>query len=212
MAGNKMAGTRNEDKHGDLANRAIGFLELKGAAYGVTALDVAVKAAPIDILQAKVVCPAKFIIILAGEMAAVQIAVAVAKTSVGSGLYDELVLGRIHPDLYCGLYDEFPTRHNEDLDGNLMEANAALAKEGEALGVVETLSMACGLASADNALKAARVELRELRLGFSLGGRSYFILSGATSQVQAALAKAVKVATQWGSLGSHSLILRPAKP
>lgn len=193
----------NRHVDGDPTGKAIGFLELRGVALGVTALDVAFKAAPIDILQAKVVCPGKFIVIFAGEMAAIQVAVAAAKISVGSGIYDDLVLGRIHPELYRGLYDEFPTiRQDNGILGG--EGGATLAKEGEAFGVVETLSMACGLASADKALKMAAVELRELRLGYALGGRSYFVVAGASSQVQAALASAVEVATQWGSLGQLS--------
>lgn len=195
---------------GDPTEKAIGFLESRGVAFGVTALDVAFKAAPITILQAKVVCPAKFIVVFAGEMAAIQVAMAAAKTSVGSGIYDDLVLGRIHPGLYWGLYDEFPAICQDS--GILGGKGATLAKQGEALGVVETLSMACGLASADQALKTATVELRELRLGYALGGRSYFVVAGATSQVQAALASAVGVATQWGLLGGHSFILRPTAP
>jgi microcompartment protein CcmL/EutN len=205
-----MQSNMNRHGDGDPTGKAIGFLELRGAAFGVTALDEAVKAAPIDILQAKVVCPAKFIVILAGEVAAIQVAVAAAKTSVGSGLYDDLVLGRIHPDLYRGLYDQFHTIRQDS--GILGGKGATLAKEGEAFGVVETLSMACGLASADKALKTASVKLRELRLGYALGGRSYFVVAGATSQVQEALTGAVEVATHWGSLGGHSLILRPTAP
>lgn len=186
------------------ANRlAIGFLELKGAACGVTAVDVAIKAAPIEILQAKVACPGKFVVLLAGEMAAVETAVSVAETAVGSGLYDFCVLGRVHPALYHGLYDRFPYPQRGEGEQR--------GESNEAIGILETLSIAAGLASADQGLKTAAVTLRELRLGFALGGRSYFVFSGAISDVEAALSSAVEVATLRGSLGSQCLIPRPTQ-
>jgi len=122
---------------------------------------------------------------------------------VGSGLYDFCILGRIHPALYWGLYDQFP----QALGGE----EGAMGEDSEALGIVETLSIAAGLAAADQALKTAEVKLGELRLGYALGGRTYFIIFGATSAVQAALAGAVQVASHRGALGSQSLIPRPTK-
>jgi microcompartment protein CcmL/EutN len=186
-----------------VSRSAIGFLELKGAAYGVTAVDVTVKAAPIEILQAKVACPGKFMVLLAGEMAAVETAVAAARAQVGSGLYDYCILGRIHPALYRGLHDQFTDR--------LQEQSELSRGNHEALGVVETLSIASGLASADIGLKSAAVTLKELRLGYALGGRSFFVFAGNTGDVEAALASAVKVAVRRGSLGSQCLIARPAE-
>ncbi len=175
---------------------AIGFLELKGAVHGMTALDVVNKAAVVHILQTQVVCPGKFTVLFTGKMAAVSTAHAAALARVGSGLYDSCLIGRIHPDLGRGLYGMF----------------AELPKgEMEALGILETLSMAAGIKAADAALKAGAVELRELRLGYALGGRSYFAMSGATSAVEASLAAALEVAVERGSLGSHCIIPRPAK-
>lgn len=186
------------------ANRsALGFLEMKGAACGVTAVDVAVKAAYIEILQAKVACPGKFMVLIAGEMAAVETAVAATKAVVGSGIYDSCLLGRVHPALYWGLYDQFSYP--------LQEESRSSRRNNESLGIVETLSIAAGLASADAGLKSAAVDLKELRLGYALGGRSYFVFSGNTSDVEAALRSATKVATQRGSLGSQALIPKPAE-
>ena len=70
--------------------------------------------------------------------------------------------------------------------------------------------MACGPASADKALKPLR-STKELRLGYALGGRSYFVVAGATSQAGG---------SNWccgcgyplGFFSGHSLILRPTAP
>jgi len=183
------------------AKSAIGLLELKGAAPGLVAVDVAVKTASIEILQAKVECPGKYVVIMAGEIAAVEAGMAAAKAAVGSGLYDFSVLGRIHPALYWGLHDQF---HQGE-----RASDGSIDGDGAALGIVETITIATGLLAADKALKTAAVCLRELRLAYALGGRSYFIFSGATGAVQAALASAVEVATERGSLGSECVILKP---
>ena len=45
---------------------AVGFLEIKGAADGAAAVDTAVKAAVVEILQTRVVCSGKFTVLLAG--------------------------------------------------------------------------------------------------------------------------------------------------
>mgnify|MGYP001040004429 FL=1 len=185
---------------GQLADQAVGFLELKGAAHGMVALDAVCKAAPVDVLEAQVVCPGKFTILFTGLLASVTTAHGAAVARVGPGLYDSCVIGRIHPALARGLSGIFP-----GLDARKTSTEA---KE-EALGVLETLSMASGIEAADVALKAGSVKLRELRLGYALGGRSYLVISGEIGSVGAALDAATKLVTELGLLGSHCLIPRP---
>ncbi|NLY30952.1 MAG: BMC domain-containing protein [Firmicutes bacterium] len=177
---------------------ALGFLEVKGAADGVAAVDTAVKAALVEVLQTKVVCSGKFTVLLAGQTAAVEAAVAAAKKEVGASLYDSCVIGRVHHSLYWAIQDQFPEGSGQ--------RDKAFPRVGNSVGIVEALSIAVGLEAADAALKAAEVNLFELRLGYALGGRSYFAFTGTTGAVKAALDTAVQVASQRGGLGSSCLI------
>ncbi|HHV94799.1 MAG TPA: BMC domain-containing protein [Firmicutes bacterium] len=177
---------------------AVGFLEIKGAADGAAAVDTAVKAAVVEILQTRVVCSGKFTVLLAGQTAAVEAAAAAARREVGASIYDYCVIGRVHPSLYLALFDQF-------LDCG-EERKKASPLPGGAVGIVEALSIAAGLEAADAALKVAEVDLFELRLGYAMGGRSYFAFTGTTGAVKAALDRAVRSAADRGALGSSCLI------
>lgn len=59
--------------------KAIGLIEFKTVAAGVTAADVMVKTAEVEILEAQVVCPGKYIALITGDLSAVRSAVDAAK-------------------------------------------------------------------------------------------------------------------------------------
>ena len=61
---------------------------------------------------------------------------------------------------------------------------------GEAIGVVETLSVASTIVGADAAAKAARVTLLEVGLGRGIGGKGFFTMAGDVAAVEAAAAAA----------------------
>ena len=65
------------------------------------------------------------------------------------------------------------------------------AGTGEALGIVETATVAATIEAADAGVKGAAVELLELRLGDGLGGKGYLLFDGSVSDVEAAVAVAV---------------------
>ena len=51
---------------------ALAHLELDGVATGLRALDTLVKRAPVDVLEANLVEPGKYLILLAGGVAEVE--------------------------------------------------------------------------------------------------------------------------------------------
>jgi microcompartment protein CcmL/EutN len=59
--------------------------------------------------------------------------------------------------------------------------------ESEALGIIETQTVAAILEAADAGLKAARVQLLELRLADDLGGKGYLLFDGPVAEVEAAV-------------------------
>jgi hypothetical protein len=59
--------------------------------------------------------------------------------------------------------------------------------DAEAVGVVETSTVAAGIDAADAAVKHANVLLSGLRLADGLGGKAYFIVDGTVGEVDAAV-------------------------
>jgi microcompartment protein CcmL/EutN len=62
----------------------------------------------------------------------------------------------------------------------------------EALGVVETTTVAAVIDAADAGVKAADVEVSSVRLADGLGGKGYVLFSGVVAEVEAAVEAAVE--------------------
>ena len=60
----------------------------------------------------------------------------------------------------------------------------------EALGIVETITVASIIEAADAGVKGATVDLLELHIADGLGGRGYLLFGGAVSDVEAAVSVA----------------------
>ena len=79
------------------------------------------------------------------------------------------MLPGIHPQVVQGIFSERRVRSSE------------------ALGVLETATAAAAVLAADGALKTTDVQLGRLHLATGFGGRAYFTLFGAQSEVEAAV-------------------------
>ena len=84
--------------------KAIGMAEFKTVSAGVTAADAMVKTAEVTIIEATTVCPGKYIVILSGDLSAVNAAVETAKTAHGTHLIDSFVLGNPHESIFPAIY------------------------------------------------------------------------------------------------------------
>ena len=56
-------------------SKAIGMIEFKTTATGITAADAMVKTSEVEIVEAQTVCPGKYIAIITGDLSAVKAAV-----------------------------------------------------------------------------------------------------------------------------------------
>lgn len=171
--------------------KAIGVLELISIARGFEAADDMVKAAEIGLLVAKPVCPGKFIIVIEGEVAAVSSAMAAGRDKAGTYFVDELILPKVHPEVIPAFY------------------GVSESKSPEALGFIETFSVAAAIEAADAGIKTAAVDLIELRLALGMGGKSFVVFSGQISSVKAAVEAGCALAAQKGLLTASSLIPAP---
>jgi len=148
---------------------AIALIELSSIARGILTADAMVKSAPISVLKTGTVHKGKYLILIGGSVASVEEAYTKGLT-VGEGhTVDHLILPDIHPQLHDSVLGEKRTC------------------DGEAIGVIETTSIAANIQSADAGLKAAEVDLVELKIADSIGGKAFTIFTGKLEEVEAAV-------------------------
>ena len=172
--------------------KAIGMVEVTTVSTGYLAADEMAKAADVELLQAEVTCPGKFVILVTGELSAVRASVDRAGSRYADKVIDTFVLGNPHESIFPAL---FGTAQPEKID---------------ALGILETYDVAALIVAADMAAKTAVVELIELRLAKGMCGKSYMTLTGSVSAVQAAIDRAKDEAGDKGMFLDSSVIARPS--
>lgn len=155
---------------------ALLCLEFESIALGIFAGDALVKRAPVTVLSARHVSPGKYVILATGDVAALEESYCAAREAGEAALLDETFLPFAHDDLY-------PLLRGERLVGR-----------GEALGVIETSTIAACVRAADGAAKEAAVKLLELPMANQLGGKAYVLLQGRIYDVEAAITRGAALA------------------
>ncbi len=148
---------------------AIALLEVESIAVGIEAGDAMAKRAPIDVLYAGTVHPGKYLVLVGGAVADVEEALAAGSEVAEGCILDTVLLPDVHTEVVTAMRG---TRR---------------PGEGEALGVIETRTVASLLEAADAGVKGARVRLLELRLADDLGGKAYLLFGGQVADVEAAV-------------------------
>ncbi|SCZ04493.1 BMC domain-containing protein [Alkaliphilus peptidifermentans] len=171
--------------------RTIGMIELNSIAKGIETADTMIKAADVQLLKAHSVCPGKYIILICGDVAAVKAAINTGIEAGRSYVIDHLVLPSIHPQLIDAIH----------------ATNAV--QEVSAIGVLEFYNIVTAIVAADAAAKAAAITLIEVRLGLSIGGKSFITLCGDVSSVQEAVEAAATIGKEKGMLVEKTVIPSP---
>jgi microcompartment protein CcmL/EutN len=148
---------------------ALALLEFDSIAVGIEAGDAMAKRAPIDVLYAGTVHPGHYLVLVAGAVGDVEEALDAGREIGSSTILDTVLLPNIHPDVV------------EAIRGRRRTGT------GEALGVIETPTVASIIDAADAGMKGARVRLLELRLADDLGGKGYLLFDGPVAEVEAAV-------------------------
>lgn len=172
---------------------AVAIMEFRTTAVGMAAADRVLKTAECPLFKGSTVCPGKFLLIFGGELAAVQEAYSQVEMTYQGELYDAFFLGHISPGLLVALTGCPP----------------ASLSFGQALGLIEAFTAAGALAGADVALKAAKVEVLEVRLAQGMTGKGLVYLCGEVSAVEIALEAAAEVVGKSGSLCATILLPAP---
>ena len=84
--------------------KAIGMVEVTTVSTGFAAADEMAKAADVEVLQAEVTCPGKFVILVTGELSAVKASVDRAEGRFGEKVIDTFVLGNPHESIFPAIY------------------------------------------------------------------------------------------------------------
>ncbi len=170
---------------------AIGCLEVTSIAKGFEIADAMVKAAQVEILINRSICPGKYMILVSGETDAVRSSLAAGETVAGDTEIDQFLIPNVHPQVFPAITgtQELPPL--------------------QALGIIETFSVASLIEAADAAVKAAEVTLLQLHLAMAIGGKAYCTLTGDVAAVEAAVAAGVETIRQKGLLVEKVVIPQP---
>jgi microcompartment protein CcmL/EutN len=169
-------------------NVAIAAVETSSIAQGTVAADAMVKTAEVEILEVGPLSPGKFWVLIGGEVAPVRASFRRALEVAAETVLDSLFIPQLHEGVLPAL------------------RGTCAPHDDDALGVIETLSAASAIVAADRAVKAAEVRLRDLRLANGIGGKGVLWLTGAVSDVQAAVDAGRAEALEKGLL-SRSIVI-----
>jgi microcompartment protein CcmL/EutN len=148
---------------------ALALLEFSSIAAGIEAADAMVKRAPIDIIRSGTVQPGKYLVLIGGEVADVEESLVVGREVGGDAAVDLVYLPQVHPEVVASI------------------AGERVPDVTDALGIVETATVAAAIHAADAGIKGAAVRLVEVRLADGLGGKGIVLFSGLVADVEAAI-------------------------
>jgi microcompartment protein CcmL/EutN len=149
---------------------ALGLLELESIARGYVVADALVKHARVRLAISEAVTPGKYLLLFVGPIAEVEESFAVGRALGGAQVLDALLLPQLAGVVQRALGGAFEQRDPQ-----------------AALGLLEAHTVAATLLACDTAVKRAQVRLHHLHLARGVGGKGWFLISGALHDVEAAL-------------------------
>lgn len=173
-----------------MSDPAIAIVEFDSIATGIFTGDAMVKSSPIGSIYAGTVHPGRYLVLVSGDTASVEVALETGRESGARSVIDSIFLPAVHDDVVAAIV-------------SLVEAADF---DGDAAGIVETATVASVVEAADAGVKAASVALPAVRLADGLGGKGYAVFTGPIAEVEAALDAAVERATPTGQLIRHVII------
>jgi microcompartment protein CcmL/EutN len=174
-----------------ITKNSIGLIELGSIASGIQATDIMLKTSEVELMISRTICSGKYMTLIAGDVAAVTSAVDTAVNTIGFGVIDNFVIPNVHSTIFPAI-----AGHN----------NVQML---ESLGIVESYSVASLIEAADAAVKAAKVQLVELRLAMALGGKAFFSVTGDVAAVTSAVEAGARIVSDKGLLVNKVVIANP---
>lgn len=170
---------------------SIGMLEFNSIAKGIACCDTMLKAANVRLVRSSTVCPGKYVVIISGETADVKQSLQSGKEEAGEYVINEMRIPNAHWQLFPAL-----------------SGTAQITRRG-AVGIVEFFSIASAITAADLAVKAADIDLIEIKIGYAIGGKGVFTCTGEVADVKTAVSAVLQEMKDDGYLLSSAVIARP---
>jgi microcompartment protein CcmL/EutN len=174
-----------------MAQNSIGLIELGSIAAGFEVSDAMLKAANTELVLSRSICSGKYMVMVRGDVSAVEASVAAGKEAGGFSLIDSFVIPNVHESIFPAI------------------AGSNMVNSLEALGIVESFSVASLIEAADAAVKTANVVLLEIRLAMALGGKAFVTLTGSVADVRSAVDAGAAVVASRGLLVNKVVIPNP---
>jgi len=153
---------------------AIALLEISGIATGIYCADAMIKCAPITVLKSGTVHNGKYLILIGGSVASVEESFYKGLTTARDDIIDHVILPDIHEQVHDAIL------------GQRTECSR------EAIGIMETASVAAIIQSTDTAIKQTDISIVEIRIADHLGGKAFSIINGKVEDIE----NAVEIAQQ----------------
>ncbi len=170
------------------AIQAVCMVEFNSIAAGIEAADAMSKSARVTPFILKTICPGKFLAGFHGDVASARAALQAGLGMGGVAAVDHFLIPNISPLVVAAL------------------SCAVAGSGGPAVGVIETFSAVSCVAAADAAVKAAAIDLLEVRLAMGLGGKALCLFRGDVAAVGASAQAGAAVAAQAGLLVRTAVI------
>lgn len=176
-----------------MAYNSLGLIELTSIAAGYQACDAMLKAASVELVLSRSICSGKYMIMVRGDVGAVQAAVSAGNSAGHFSVIDSFVIPNLHDAVFPAI------------------SGASKVEAMGALGILESFSVASLIEGADAAVKAANVTLIEIRLAMALGGKAFVTMTGNVAAVQAGVDAGAQVVGQKGMLVNKVVIPSPRR-
>ena len=170
---------------------AIGIVETSSIAKGFEIADSILKAANVDIMLNRTVCPGKYVILVSGDVDAVRASIQAGAEVGAHTVVDQFIIPSVHPAIFPAISGVEPV------------------SELKALGVIEGFSVASVVEAADAAIKAAPISFVNIHLAMAIGGKGFVSFTGDVAAVEEAVEVGAEVIERRGLLVEKVIIPRP---
>jgi microcompartment protein CcmL/EutN len=172
---------------------AIGIVETSSIAKGFQIADTLLKAAVVEMVVNRTICPGKYMVLVGGAVDAVQSSIDAGVQVGGYAVIDHFVIPNVHPALFPAIsgVDHVPELH--------------------ALGVIEAFSVASLIEAADAAVKSAPIQLVNIHLAMAIGGKGFVSFTGDVAAVEEAAEVGAAVIERKGLLVEKVVIPSPRR-
>ncbi|NIP87186.1 MAG: BMC domain-containing protein [Planctomycetales bacterium] len=170
---------------------AVGIVETSSIAKGFEIADTMLKTANLRMVVNRTICPGKYMVLVGGEVAAVNSGVQAGLEVGAHTVVDSFVIPNLHPAVFPAI------------------SGVTHLPQLKSLGVIEAFSVASVIEAADAAVKATPVQLITINLAMAIGGKGWVSMTGDVASVTEAVGVGAAVIEQKGLLVEKVVIPAP---